>query len=71
MCSVESARKAETEKEEDSGFVAVVEVEEGGLVEAGFFLGGEVGEEGSESEEEERGRGGGGEEGGRGGGRGG
>jgi hypothetical protein len=37
MCSVESARKAETEKEEDSGFVAVVEVEEGGLVEAGFF----------------------------------
>ncbi|KAF9675931.1 hypothetical protein SADUNF_Sadunf09G0085300 [Salix dunnii] len=33
MCSVESARKAETEKVEDSGFVVVVEVEEGGLVE--------------------------------------
>jgi hypothetical protein len=38
MCSVESARKAETEKEEeDSGFVVVIEVEEGGLVEVGFF----------------------------------
>ncbi|KAG6762742.1 hypothetical protein POTOM_033261 [Populus tomentosa] len=39
MCSVESARKAETEKEgEDSGFVVVIEVEEGGLVEVGRDL---------------------------------
>ena len=37
MCSVESARKAETEKEDDSGFAEVVEVEVGGLVEVGFF----------------------------------